>query len=279
MSKQQHYDILVIGGGASGTALLYTLARYTNVSSVALVEKYATLGQVNSNAKNNSQTLHVGDIETNYTIDKVRQVKPAAMMVARYAEALPEAERAGIVTKVHKMVLAVGAKEVVTLEKRYADLKPLFPEITKLSGLEIAECEPAVMRGRSPDEPVLALANNEGYAVNFGALAESFVSQAKKVTDKIVDVFLGRSVTRISKNADGIFEVETSAGTLSPQPPLWWTLMPTALALPKRWAMAMNIRSFRLLVLFIFPRIYFVAKCIRCKSRNCRLQRHMVTRM
>jgi hypothetical protein len=114
----------------------------------------------------------VGDIETNYSIDKVRQVKPAAMMVARYAETLPEAERSAIITKVHKMVLAVGEAEVATLAKRYADLKSLFPEITKLAGDEIAVREPAVMRGRDPKQPVLALANSEGYAVNFGALAE-----------------------------------------------------------------------------------------------------------
>lgn len=87
------YDIAIIGGGASGTALLYTLAKYTNAKRLVLVEKYSALGQVNSHARNNSQTLHVGDIETNYSIDKVRQVKPAAMMVARYASQLPASDR------------------------------------------------------------------------------------------------------------------------------------------------------------------------------------------
>jgi len=84
-----HYDVVIIGAGASGTALLYTLARYTDIKRIAIVEKYDRPGQVNSKASNNSQTLHVGDIETNYTIDKVQQVYPAAMMVAQYAQVAP----------------------------------------------------------------------------------------------------------------------------------------------------------------------------------------------
>lgn len=104
------YDIAIIGGGASGTALLYTLAQYTNVKRLVLLEKYTALGQVNSHARNNSQTLHVGDIETNYSIDNVRQVKPAAMMVVRYTEQLSASERDMIVSPTQKMVIGVGAK-------------------------------------------------------------------------------------------------------------------------------------------------------------------------
>ena len=39
MSK--NYDVIIIGGGVSGTALLYTLNKFTDIKSVALIEKYA----------------------------------------------------------------------------------------------------------------------------------------------------------------------------------------------------------------------------------------------
>ena len=86
-------DVVVIGGGISGTALLYMLARYTDLKKIALLEKYSTLASVNSHGRNNSQTLHCGDIETNYSLEKAIQVKASAAMVERYAAAHTECER------------------------------------------------------------------------------------------------------------------------------------------------------------------------------------------
>ena len=37
------YDVLIIGGGISGTALLYELAKFTDLSRIGLVEKYDRL--------------------------------------------------------------------------------------------------------------------------------------------------------------------------------------------------------------------------------------------
>lgn len=210
---ENQYDIVIIGGGASGTALLYTLAKYTNVKRLALVEKYAQLGQVNSHARNNSQTLHVGDIETNYSIDKVRQVKPAAMMVTRYVEKLPASERDAIISQVQKMVLGVGEKEVVGLKNRYEALRDVFPEVQKLVGADIATVEPAVMAGRNPRQPILALFNPKGYAVNFGRLAQSLADQAKKSSDKTVEVKLNTNVTKIVKTNTG-YILKTSTGEI-----------------------------------------------------------------
>ncbi len=68
-----HVDVAIIGGGISGTALLYLLARYTDIGHIALLEKYPAVAQINSHGRNNSQTLHCGDIETNYTLEKALQ--------------------------------------------------------------------------------------------------------------------------------------------------------------------------------------------------------------
>jgi malate dehydrogenase (quinone) len=122
MESEKHYDVVIIGGGASGTALLYTLSHYTNISKIALFEKYSEVGQVNSNAKNNSQTLHVGDIETNYSFKKVQEVRPAALMVKKYVETLTEENRKHILETVSKMVLAVGYEEVQSLDARFSEI-------------------------------------------------------------------------------------------------------------------------------------------------------------
>jgi malate dehydrogenase (quinone) len=202
----QPYDVVIIGAGASGTALLYTLATYTNISRIALVEKYSMPGQVNSKATNNSQTLHVGDIETNYTIDKVRHVYPAAMMVAQYAKGLSEVDRSKILFPTTKMVLGVGKEQVVLLEKRYEELLPLFPSLQKLYGNGIAQVEPAVMAGRDPKEPIIALYTTEGYAVDFERLSQSFVIEAQKQRAHI-DALFNSTVTGIKKIDDGSYAI------------------------------------------------------------------------
>lgn len=204
MNKQ--YDVLIIGAGASGTALLYTLSNYTNIGSIAIVEKYSKPGQVNSKATNNSQTLHVGDIETNYTIDKVRTVYPAAMMVAQYAKSLTEDERSRILFPTTKMVIGIGKKQVDILEKRYDELLPLFPGLQKLYGNGIAQVEPAVMIGRDMKEPIVGLYTTEGYAVDFEQLSKSFISQSKNQRNE-VDIFFNSPVESIIRIETGGYQI------------------------------------------------------------------------
>ena len=38
--KNNHYEVLIVGAGISGAALTYELARYTDVKSIAILEKY-----------------------------------------------------------------------------------------------------------------------------------------------------------------------------------------------------------------------------------------------
>ena len=48
---KRHYEVAVVGGGISGCALFYQLARYTDVKTLALFEKYEDLATLNSPPK------------------------------------------------------------------------------------------------------------------------------------------------------------------------------------------------------------------------------------
>lgn len=207
MPEKENYNVAIIGGGVTGTALLFALSRYTDVSRIALFEKYEDVAEINSHYNNNSQTLHFGDIETNYTLEKAGRVKEAAEMLVRYMERYA----VGAFVKGHKMVLAVGEKEVTELENRFNEFKNLFPKLRKIEKEEIGRVEPRVVEGRDRKEKILALYSDDGYAVNYKKLSQSFVSEARH-SEKTTDVYLETKVKKIAKNKRG-FQLATSKGT------------------------------------------------------------------
>ncbi len=205
------HDILIVGGGVSGTALLYTLARYTDVKSIGLIEKYSDLGLVNSSARMNSQTLHFGDIETNYSFEKAKVVKQSADMVLKYLESEEKkGSKYRLFSRYSKMVLAVGMDQVNILRGRFKTFSSLFPNLRMIEREEIRNIEPRVLEGRDPKQELLALVTKDGITVDFGALCHSFVDNAKNETSGI-SVYLSTRVEKIIKNDLG-YTVVTDKG-------------------------------------------------------------------
>ena len=195
------YDLVIVGGGISGASLLYTTAKFTDIDSIALIEKEPEIGAINTHHTNNSQTLHFGDIETNYTLEKAEEVKEGAELLAGYLENHdPDRE---MHAKRSKMVLGVGDEEVESLEQRYEEegFGDLFPKLRPIEREEIAELEPKVVEGRDPDTEMLALQTPDGYVVDYGATAGSFVEAVED--DAGVDVYTGTEVTDITPTLEG----------------------------------------------------------------------------
>jgi malate dehydrogenase (quinone) len=196
---QNTYEIAIIGGGVCGTALLYTLSNYTNVERIALIEKNSAVALVNSHKNSNSQTLHFGDIETNYTLEKAGSVNRAATLVKNYL--LSNDPQRKIYTKYHKMVLAVGQEQVASLKTRYQEFKQVFPALRLIDPTEIAEIEPKVLVGRETEEEILALFTEEGYTINFQSLAQSFIDNSVNPAKKI-DVLFDCKIIQIVRQDD-----------------------------------------------------------------------------
>ena len=96
----------------------------------------------------NSQTLHFGDIETNYTYDKATKVKRTAdmmknylnniktepRMMSQYLSTLKQNGENELFTVYNKMVIAVGPQEVDQLIHRYEMIQSLYPHLQLIDG-------------------------------------------------------------------------------------------------------------------------------------------------
>ncbi len=216
MSKN-HYEVIVIGGGISGAALFYELAKYTDIKKIALLEKYDSLATLNSKGTSNSQTIHCGDIETNYTVEKATNVKRTAKMVEKYC--LQYGYENKFMFAHQKMAIGVGDTEVAYMRKRYEDFKELFPYLEVFEKEKLKEIEPKLVfdeNGRERPESIVGVGvqSGEWSTVDFGAMTETLVQNAKNIEGKETDLFLNAKVTSI-KQLGNVHVVQTEKETFT----------------------------------------------------------------
>ena len=206
------FDVIIVGGGITGTSLMYMLSRFTGVKSILLLEKYDKIAPLNSNSRSNSQTLHFGDIETNYSLEKIRKVNRVSTLTLKYCMALPERFRNSTIQECQTMVLAVGKEESEQISKIYdSGIREIFPTMSLLNKNEINELEPNVVAGRDPSEQITGLTSGHGYMVDFGKLSETFVEDATK-NDKVeIKVVFNHKVID-TKKTDDYYTVRTDKG-------------------------------------------------------------------
>ncbi|OHD97317.1 MAG: malate:quinone oxidoreductase [Sulfurimonas sp. RIFCSPHIGHO2_12_FULL_36_9] len=211
----KNFEVIIVGAGVSGTALAYELARYTDIKSIGIIEKYEDVATLNSCGTSNSQTVHVGDIETNYTLQKAAITKRTAKMVEKYC--LNHHYQNEIIFSHQKMALGVGKKEVEFLLHRYEEFSELFPYLEVWNKEKLKELEPRVVfdeNGNERKEDIVAIgATGQWTTVDYGKLAKSFLENAKKEQDVKLELFLNTKVEEIKKSKKRGYMVKTKNET------------------------------------------------------------------
>jgi malate dehydrogenase (quinone) len=211
--SDKKYDVVIVGGGISGAALFYELAKYTDVKSVCMLEKYEALATLNTKGTSNSQTIHVGDIETNYTLEKAKITKRTAKMIEKFCLQYNLQDK--VMFAHQKMALGVGDKEVEFITNRYHSFKELFPYLELWDKEKLKELEPKLVEmpdGSDRPENIVAMGAKDQYTtVDFGKMTEELVKQAQSCENVETDVFFNSEVEDIKKVEDG-YEVITKKG-------------------------------------------------------------------
>ena len=208
------YDVVIVGGGISGAALFYELAKYTNVEKICILEKYEALATLNTKGTSNSQTIHVGDIETNYTLEKAKITKRTAKMIEKFCLQYGLEEK--IMFSHQKMALGVGDEEVKFITDRYNEFKELFPYLELYDKERLKELEPKLVYledgvTERPENIIAMGAQGEYTTVDFGAMTEELAKEAQKC-EADTDIFYNSEVEDITKTADG-YDLKTVDGT------------------------------------------------------------------
>jgi malate dehydrogenase (quinone) len=218
-SNNIHYaDLIDIGWWVSGTSVAYAATAFTDMQKIVILDKEDGFGKVNSNVFLNSQTLHEWNIESNYDRPKAMKVSRKATMLKRYLESLPEWSE--VFAKHHKMLAALWEKEISTLLERFETIKDIFPHDRIIWPAEIAQYEPWMMQGRDPQQKIAAQFSPDGYTVDFGKLAQSFIEQAQKTREDVLEVFTNAYVDRIEKK-DDLYYVTLKDGRVFAAPALY----------------------------------------------------------
>lgn len=205
--REKHYEVVIVGGGISGSALLYQIARYTDIKKIALLEKYEGVATLNSMAKANSQTIHCGDIETNYSYEKAQKVKKTASLITKYC--LQHGYNEKFIFQGQKMAIGVGDEEVETIKKRYEEFKNLYPYLEFFTKEDLMELEPNVIYNAIGDpraENVAGMGVKSGIytTADYGAMANSFIQNADK-EEAQSDIYLNTEVLDIKKIGDKMY--------------------------------------------------------------------------
>lgn len=216
ISKTQHADVVLIGGGIMSATLGAFLKQLEPNWTISLFEKLDEPGLESSGPWNNAGTGHAALCELNYSpAAKDGSVDPAKAILINEQFQLSRqfwshlvtngmiGSPKGFINTVPHMSFVIGEDNTKFLRTRYEALKPnpLFRSMEYSEDhAQVAKWAPLIVKGRDPKQRIAATRAAEGTDVDFGALTRELTTY---LGNNGVEVNYGHNVSGIKRASDG----------------------------------------------------------------------------
>lgn len=216
ISKTQHADVVLIGGGIMSATLGAFLKQLEPNWTISLFEKLDEPGLESSGPWNNAGTGHAALCELNYSpAAKDGSVDPAKALLINEQFQLSRqfwshlvtngmiGSPKGFINTVPHMSFVIGEDNTKFLRTRYEALKPnpLFRSMEYSEDhAQIAKWAPLIVKGRDPKQRIAATRAAEGTDVDFGALTRELTTY---LGSNGVEVNYGHDVSGIKRAPGG----------------------------------------------------------------------------
>jgi malate dehydrogenase (quinone) len=216
ISKTQHADVVLIGGGIMSATLGAFIKQLEPNWTISLFERLDEAGLESSDPWNNAGTGHAALCELNYSpAAKDGSVDPSKALHINEQFQLSRqfwshlvtnsliGSPKGFINTVPHMSFVIGDANADFLKTRFEALKPnpLFRSMEYSEDhAQIAKWAPLIVKGRDPKQRIAATRAAEGTDVDFGALTRELVTY---LDNNGVEINYGHDVSGISRVAGG----------------------------------------------------------------------------
>jgi malate dehydrogenase (quinone) len=216
ISKTQHADVVLIGGGIMSATLGAFIKQLEPTWTISLFERLDEAGLESSGPWNNAGTGHAALCELNYSpaakdgsVDpsKAIHINEQFQLSRQFWSHLVDSNvigsPKGFINTVPHMSFVIGDDHANFLKTRYEALKPntLFRSMEYTEDQDkIAKWAPLIVKGRDSKQRVAATRAAEGTDVDFGALTRELTGYLR---DTGAEVNFGHDVTNIHRASGG----------------------------------------------------------------------------
>lgn len=217
-------DVLVMGGGVVGSALVYLLARHTNIKRLAFLSDKE---EVESGFIHHLDgIIHSGETDSEMDLHNSLRLHTRSNMLRSLVKSLPGGVGRDCMERRSRMLLGLGEEESGRVESRFEEFRHFFPKVRLVGGVEISRLEPRVAYLDASLSKLRAermsglLLQDEYTSISYDVLSAAFrrlAEEASLVKRSLVESYAGmavKSIKRVSSGGEVYYKVDSGERTI-----------------------------------------------------------------